>query len=68
MTAGELCDDGNLASGDGCDANCAPTGCGNGVIDAGEDCDDGDDDDTNACPNDCILLHAATASCARRGV
>jgi cysteine-rich repeat protein len=41
------CDDGNLTDGDGCDANCTITGCGNGVQTAGEFCDEG----------------AATASC-----
>jgi cysteine-rich repeat protein len=25
VTAGELCDDGNLVDGDGCDSNCTPT-------------------------------------------
>jgi cysteine-rich repeat protein len=37
----ELCDDGNLIDGDGCDSNCTPTGCGNGIVTAGEECDDG---------------------------
>jgi len=37
----EACDDGNLVSGDGCDANCTPTGCGNGIKTHGEQCDDG---------------------------
>jgi len=44
----ELCDDGNLVSGDDCDANCTPTGCGNGVVTLGEQCDDG-----NLLPGDC---------------
>jgi cysteine-rich repeat protein len=35
----EVCDDGNLTSGDGCDSNCTPSGCGNGVITTGESCD-----------------------------
>jgi cysteine-rich repeat protein len=52
----EACDDGNLVSGDGCDANCTPTACGNAVITVGEDCDDGNQVDDDACPNDCILL------------
>ncbi|HEV7731104.1 MAG TPA: right-handed parallel beta-helix repeat-containing protein [Candidatus Binatia bacterium] len=37
----EACDDGDLVSGDGCDANCTVTACGNGVVTAGEQCDDG---------------------------
>jgi cysteine-rich repeat protein len=51
VTAGELCDDGNLADGDGCDSNCTPTGCGNGVVTAGEDCDDAGESAT--CDLDC---------------
>jgi cysteine-rich repeat protein len=35
----ELCDDGNLTGGDGCDATCVPTECGNGVTTPGEFCD-----------------------------
>jgi cysteine-rich repeat protein len=38
---GEECDDGDLVSGDGCDANCRDTACGNGILAAGEACDDG---------------------------
>lgn len=37
----EVCDDGDLVDGDGCDHNCTPTACGNGVLTAGEACDDG---------------------------
>ena len=48
IEAPELCDDANLVSGDGCDANCTPTGCGNGVVTLGEQCDDG-----NLLPGDC---------------
>jgi cysteine-rich repeat protein len=43
----EECDDGDLESGDGCDANCRITACGNGIETAGEACDDG-----NAIPGD----------------
>lgn len=42
---GEICDDGNLASGDGCRGDCRSLEtCGNGTIDfeAGEECDCGD--------------------------
>ena len=28
----KVCDDGGLVDGDGCDSNCTPTACGNGVI------------------------------------
>ena len=44
IEAGEVCDDGNRVSGDGCSALCnSDESCGNGVIDAlaGEQCDDG---------------------------
>lgn len=51
----EVCDDGNLASGDGCDANCTPTGCGNGIVSGGEACDDGNRRDGDCCDADCGL-------------
>jgi cysteine-rich repeat protein len=34
--APEQCDDGDLDDGDGCDANCTVTACGNGIVTAGE--------------------------------
>ncbi len=37
---GEVCDDGNNQSGDGCPADCTEH-CGDGVLDPGELCDDG---------------------------
>jgi cysteine-rich repeat protein len=46
--APEVCDDGNLVDGDGCDSNCTPTACGNGIVTMGEECDDG-----NLAPGDC---------------
>ncbi len=39
---GEECDDGNTRDGDGCDSNCTPSRCGNGVRAGDEECDDGD--------------------------
>ena len=48
-----MCDDGNLADGDGCDSNCQPTGCGNGVITEGEECDDGNDVNGDGCDSNC---------------
>jgi len=54
-TCGEGCDDGNLADGDGCDSNCTPTGCGNGILTAGEECDDGDLTDGDGCSATCAV-------------
>ena len=50
---GELCDDGNLVDGDGCDSNCTPTGCGNAIVTAGETCDDGNVIDGDGCDSNC---------------
>jgi cysteine-rich repeat protein len=50
---GEQCDDGNRTSGDGCDANCTPTGCGNGIVTDGEECDDGNTSAGDGCAADC---------------
>jgi cysteine-rich repeat protein len=49
----EVCDDGNLDDGDGCDSNCRPTACGNGAVSAGEGCDDGNVDDGDGCDSNC---------------
>jgi cysteine-rich repeat protein len=49
----ELCDDGNLVDGDGCDSNCTPTGCGNGIVTAGEECDDGNRVSGDCCSATC---------------
>jgi cysteine-rich repeat protein len=51
---GEVCDDGNLVSGDGCDMNCRPTACGNGVVTTGEHCDDGNTTSGDGCHADCV--------------
>ena len=50
----ELCDDGNLVDGDGCDSNCTPTGCGNGIVTAGEECDDGNLVSGDCCSALCV--------------
>jgi cysteine-rich repeat protein len=69
LEAPETCDDGNLISGDGCDALCVlerPTAvCGNGVLEAGEACDDGNLADLDGCSAQCQLEHA---SCCGNGV
>jgi cysteine-rich repeat protein len=56
LDASAYCDDGNLDDDDGCDSNCTPTGCGNGVTTAGisspaEELDDGNSDPTDAWVN-----------------
>ena len=53
--AGEVCDDGNLVSGDGCDANCTFTGCGNTIVTAGEACDDGNLVSGDGCDANCTV-------------
>jgi cysteine-rich repeat protein len=52
--APEVCDDGNLVDGDGCDSNCTPTACGNGVVTLGEECDDGNTVSGDCCSATCI--------------
>lgn len=60
LLAGEQCDDGNTANGDGCSATCqieaAPT-CGNGMLDIvnGEECDDGNKMAGDGCSPACQL-------------
>jgi cysteine-rich repeat protein len=52
----EQCDDGNTASGDGCNATCTSNeSCGNGILDPAETCDDG-----GLAPGD-----GCSAACAR---
>jgi len=51
--ANEVCDDGNTVSGDGCDANCTPTGCGNGIVTGTEQCDDGNTVSGDGCSETC---------------
>ncbi len=53
---GEVCDDGNAASGDGCAGNClSDETCGNGVVDLhmGEACDDGNQTAGDGCGATC---------------
>jgi cysteine-rich repeat protein len=51
--AGETCDDGGLADGDGCDSNCTITGCGNGIATPPENCDDGNTSAGDGCSAVC---------------
>ena len=52
---GEVCDDGNTQSGDGCSADCKSAEiCGNGIIDPWEECDDGNLQNWDGC-NSCRI-------------
>jgi len=56
MQAGEDCDDGNTASGDGCESDCTlpvSASCGNGVRDTGEQCDDSNKLNLDGCDSAC---------------
>src|SRR5438067_8703249 len=47
---GEVCDDGNMVSGDGCRGDCRKIEvCGDGELDAGEACDDGNTNPVDGC-------------------
>lgn len=47
---GEVCDDGNTTSGDGCRADCQKReACGDGALDEGEACDDGNTSAVDGC-------------------
>jgi len=50
---GEVCDDGNLIDGDGCDSNCTVSACGNGISAGGETCDDGNTTNGDGCSSSC---------------
>ncbi|MBK8252007.1 MAG: DUF4215 domain-containing protein [Polyangiaceae bacterium] len=51
----EACDDGNTTSGDGCDANCTVSVCGNGVKAGAEGCDDGNTTNGDGCSSTCVV-------------
>ena len=54
LEPGEVCDDGNTVSGDGCSADCLSLEvCGDGVVNPGEVCDDGNQIDTDGCTTTC---------------
>ena len=54
LSAGEICDDGNRQSGDGCSADCTAL-CGNGTTEPGEECDDGNLVDGDGCDVNCTV-------------
>ena len=53
VTGQEVCDDGNVRNGDGCDNNCQFSGCGNGLVTGLEECDDNNFIDGDGCDNNC---------------
>jgi cysteine-rich repeat protein len=55
ISNGEVCDDGNKSDGDGCDSNCTPTGCHNGIQAHKEMCDDGNMDNDDECVDECMI-------------
>src|SRR5262245_64031625 len=51
---GEVCDDGNTADGDACNATCtSDESCGNGIVDGAELCDDSNRLGGDGCRADC---------------
>jgi cysteine-rich repeat protein len=73
----EICDDGNLATGDGCGATCAPetgygcsgtptslcvTDCGDGIRAGAEACDDGNDNAGDGCSSGCEVENGWTCN------
>ncbi|MDQ3365421.1 MAG: hypothetical protein M3680_08340 [Myxococcota bacterium] len=57
---GELCDDGNQISGDGCRADCAKLeSCGDGALDEGEACDDGNGNPADGCDACAVVVWRA---------
>lgn len=59
IDTGEVCDDGNLVSGDACSGDCASREtCGNGYLDAsiGEVCDDGNARSRDGCTGGCRVV------------
>ena len=50
---GEICDDGNRIDGDGCNADCTPSRCGDRILEPGEQCDDGNTRDGDGCNHAC---------------
>lgn len=67
LEGSEVCDDGNLADDDGCQADCTFTpgmpACGDGNVDPGEMCDDGNIADGDGCESTCVPTPADTPDC-----
>jgi cysteine-rich repeat protein len=54
LDPGELCDDGNAVSNDGCDNGCLLPVCGDGVVEDAEQCDDGNVAAGDGCSASCL--------------
>ncbi len=74
----EVCDDGNVLMGDGCDHRCqlepdcsdtagCATVCGDGFVMTGEDCDDGNREEGDGCGADCTVEPGYTCTHASFG-
>jgi cysteine-rich repeat protein len=57
----EICDDGNRVDGDGCDSNCKPSACGNGVVAGAEQCDDGNSASGDGCDANCTTTRCGNS-------
>ncbi|MEE9294475.1 MAG: DUF4215 domain-containing protein, partial [Phycisphaerae bacterium] len=67
LDAGEQCDDGNTANGDGCDENCLLEAvCGDGVVEGAEECDDGNTTPGDGCDANC-QTESADHNCCETG-
>lgn len=64
IEAGEICDDGNTLSGDGCSAVCDKEAiCGNSIIEDNEQCDDGNILTGDGCNEICRIEEEITETC-----
>lgn len=62
VDVGEVCDDGNQVSGDGCRADCRKVEkCGDAELDTGETCDDGNANPADSCDQCRATMWSATA-------
>ncbi|HEY4178605.1 MAG TPA: DUF4215 domain-containing protein [Kofleriaceae bacterium] len=71
VEVGEVCDDGNRISGDGCREDClSDESCGNGLLDRGESCDCGSSAESKPAfctsVNDDVLTAECDTTCTRR--
>jgi cysteine-rich repeat protein len=54
LETGEVCDDGNVVSGDGCRSDCRGKEiCGDGLVDINEECDDANTQNGDGCESNC---------------